>query len=159
MKIKVGFGYDVHALAPEETLVLGGVVIPHSMGTVAHSDGDVLIHALCDALLGAAALRDIGFHFPDTDPKFKGVDSSTLLKEVASLLDSKGFVIGNVDATIAAQQPKINPFIPQMQSHLAQVLGVDLDDVSLKASTTERLGFEGREEGISVYAVALIEKK
>lgn len=159
MKIKIGFGYDVHALAQEETLVLGGVVIPHSMGTVAHSDGDVLIHALCDALLGAAALRDIGFHFPDTDPRFKGADSSALLKEVMTLLGNKGFVVGNVDATIAAQQPKINPFIPEMQSHLAQILGVDLDDVSLKASTTERLGFEGREEGISVYAVALIEKK
>lgn len=149
----------MHALAEGETLVLGGVTIPHIQGTVAHSDGDVLIHALCDALLGAAALRDIGFHFPDTDSRFKGADSSLLLKEVVALLSDKGFSVGNVDATIAAQQPKINPFIPQMQSHLSQVMGVELDDVSLKASTTERLGFEGREEGISVYAVALIEKK
>ena len=158
MKIKVGFGYDVHALAQGESLVLGGVNISHFKGTVAHSDGDVLIHAICDALLGAAALRDIGFHFPDTDPKYKGADSSTLLSEVVALLKENNFEIGNVDATIAAQQPKINPYIPAMQSHLAQVIGVDVMDVSLKASTTEKLGFEGREEGISVYAVALIEK-
>jgi 2-C-methyl-D-erythritol 2,4-cyclodiphosphate synthase len=158
VKIKVGFGYDVHALAQGESLVLGGVSIPHVKGTVAHSDGDVLIHALCDALLGAAALRDIGFHFPDTDVKFKGADSVALLQEVVFLIKNKGFQVGNVDATIAAQQPKINPFIPEMQKLLAGVLELDLDDVSLKASTTERLGFEGREEGISVYAVALIEK-
>ncbi len=158
MKIKVGFGYDVHALAEGENLVLGGVDISHVKGTVAHSDGDVLIHALCDALLGAAALRDIGFHFPDTDPKYKGADSSTLLKEVVALVKEKKFSIGNVDATIAAQQPKINPHIPAMQMHLARILELDLEDVSLKASTTEKLGFEGREEGISVYAVALIEK-
>ena len=158
MKIKVGLGYDVHALEEGESLILGGVNIFHVKGTVAHSDGDVLIHALCDALLGAAALRDIGFHFPDTDPEYKGADSSTLLAEVVALLKKKNFSIGNVDATIAAQQPKINPHIPAMQSHLAAILGVDIDDVSLKASTTERLGFEGREEGISVYAVALIEK-
>lgn len=158
MKIKVGFGYDVHALLEGESLVLGGVDILHSKGTVAHSDGDVLIHAICDALLGAAALRDIGFHFPDTDPRYKGADSSSLLKEVVALLKEKNFSVGNVDATIAAQQPKINPYIPAMQSHLARVIGVDVDDVSLKASTTETLGFEGREEGISVYAVALIEK-
>ena len=158
MKIKVGFGYDVHALAEGESLVLGGVDISHFKGTVAHSDGDVLIHALCDALLGAAALRDIGFHFPDTDPKYKGANSSELLQAVVELLSEKQFSIGNVDATIAAQQPKINPYIPEMQRHLAQVMGIPLEDVSLKASTTERLGFEGREEGISVYAVALIEK-
>ena len=158
MKIKVGFGYDVHALAEGESLVLGGVVIPHWKGTIAHSDGDVLIHALCDALLGAAALRDIGFHFPDTDPQFKGADSTLLLKKVVGLLVDKGFAIGNVDATIAAQQPKINPYIPQMQVKLASILNVEINDVSLKASTTERLGFEGREEGIAVYAVALLEK-
>lgn len=151
-------GYDVHALAEGESLVLGGVAIPHFQGTVAHSDGDVLIHALCDALLGAAALRDIGFHFPDTDLKYKGADSSTLLQEVVALLQERGFFIANVDATIAAQQPKINPYIPAMQSHLSQLMGIDVADVSLKASTTEQLGFEGREEGISVYAVALIEK-
>lgn len=158
MKIKVGFGYDVHALAEGESLVLGGVDISHFKGTVAHSDGDVLIHALCDALLGAAALRDIGFHFPDTDPKFKGANSSKLLKEVVSLLKENNFTVGNVDVTIVAQRPKINPFIPEMQSHLASVLDVPLEDVSLKASTSEKLGFEGREEGISVHAVALIEK-
>lgn len=159
MKIKVGLGYDVHALAEGESLVLGGVDVPHSKGTVAHSDGDVLIHALCDALLGAAALRDIGFHFPDTDPKFKGADSSALLKEVVSLLKTKNFTIGNVDATIVAQRPKINPYIPEMQSHLASVMGILEEDVSIKASTSEKLGFEGREEGISVHAVALIEKQ
>ncbi len=158
MKIKVGLGYDVHALAQGEILILGGIEIPHSKGTVAHSDGDVLIHAICDALLGAAALRDIGFHFPDTNPKYKGINSSDLLKEVVDLLYKNRFNIGNIDATIAAQQPKINPYIAQMQAHLAEVMSIPIEDVSLKASTTERLGFEGREEGISVYAVALIEK-
>ena len=157
MKIRVGFGYDVHALAKGETFILGGVEIPHSQGTVAHSDGDVLAHAISDALLGAAALRDIGFHFPDTDSKYKGADSLTLLREVVTLLHDKGWKVGNIDATIAAQQPKINPYIPRMQKRLAEVLTVDVDDVSLKASTTERLGFEGREEGVSVYAVALIQ--
>ena len=157
MKIRVGFGYDVHALAQGEYLVLGGVDIPHVKGTVAHSDGDVLAHAISDALLGAAALRDIGFHFPDTDPKYKGADSLTLLREVVALLHQKGWYINNVDATIAAQQPKINPHIPAMQKLLAEAMAVDPLDVSLKASTTERLGFEGREEGISVYAVALIQ--
>lgn len=158
MKIKIGFGYDVHALAEGESLVLGGVDIPHALGTVAHSDGDVVLHAISDALLGAATLRDIGFHFPDTDAEFKGADSLFLLSKVVGLLHEKGFTVGNIDVTIAAQQPKINPYIPAMQTKIAQVLHVDLDDVSLKASTTERLGFEGREEGISVYAVALIQK-
>jgi len=158
VNIKVGLGYDVHALAKGESLILGGVEIPHAKGTVAHSDGDVLIHAICDALLGAAALRDIGFHFPDTDPDYKGADSCDLLRNVVELLQEKHFEIGNIDATIAAQQPKINPYIPQMQERLSEILGIAADDVSLKASTTERLGFEGREEGISVYAVALIEK-
>lgn len=158
MKIKIGFGYDVHALAEGESLVLGGVEIPHALGTVAHSDGDVVLHAISDALLGAAALRDIGFHFPDTDAEFKGADSLFLLSKVVGLLHKKGFTVGNIDVTIAAQQPKINPYIPAMQIKIAQVLHLDLDDVSLKASTTERLGFEGREEGISVYAVALIQK-
>lgn len=159
MKIKVGFGYDVHALAKGESLILGGVEFSHDKGTVAHSDGDVVVHAICDALLGAAALRDIGFHFPDTDDAFKGSDSLVLLAKVVDLLKEKNFSIGNIDVTIAAQQPKINPHIVEMQLCLAQVLGVDIDDVSLKASTTERLGFEGREEGITVYAVALIEKQ
>ncbi len=158
MKIRVGFGYDVHALAVGETLILGGVAIPHEKGTIAHSDGDVLIHAICDALLGAAALRDIGFHFPDTDAAYKGVDSVFLLKKVVELLVEKNYHIGNIDATIAAQRPRINPFIPEIQSCLAKAMSIAEEDVSVKASTTERLGFEGREEGISVYAVALIEK-
>ena len=157
MKIRVGFGYDVHALAEGESLILGGVTIPHSQGTVAHSDGDVLAHAISDALLGAAALRDIGYHFPDTNPKYKGADSLSLLREVVALLHQRGWTVGNIDATIAAQQPKINPHIPAMQLLLAEAMAVDVDEVSLKASTTERLGFEGREEGISVYAVALIQ--
>ncbi len=158
MKIRVGLGYDVHALAEGESLILGGVNIEHEKGTVAHSDGDVLIHAICDALLGAASLRDIGFHFPDTDANFKGVDSSKLLARVVELLKEKGYSIGNIDATIAAQRPKINPHIPKMQAHLAEVMRVDLEDISIKASTTEKLGFEGREEGMTVYAVALIQK-
>lgn len=159
MKIRVGFGYDVHALAKGKSLILGGVNIPHSQGTVAHSDGDVLAHAISDALLGAAALRDIGFHFPDTNPKYKGADSLDLLREVVELLHQKGWTVGNIDATIAAQQPKINPHIPAMQLLLADAMAVGVDEVSLKASTTERLGFEGREEGISVYAVALIQNE
>ncbi len=158
MKIRVGLGYDVHALSEGECLVLGGVPIEHEKGTVAHSDGDVLIHAICDALLGAAALRDIGFHFPDTAAELKGIDSSTLLKKVVLLLQENKYAIGNVDATIAAQRPKINPYIPLMQRQLSAIMALPLEDVSIKASTTEKLGFEGREEGISVYAVALIEK-
>lgn len=155
----MGFGFDVHALAEGESLILGGVSIPHTHGTVAHSDGDVLVHAMCDALLGAAALRDIGFHFPDTDDSYKGANSLDLLHRVVELLKEKGWTIGNIDATIAAQKPKINPYISSMQSCLADVMGVDCEDVSIKASTTEKLGFEGREEGVSVYAVALIQNE
>jgi 2-C-methyl-D-erythritol 2,4-cyclodiphosphate synthase len=159
MKIKVGFGYDVHVLKEGEELVLGGVNIEHTKGTIAHSDGDVLIHSICDALLGAANLRDIGYHFPDTDEKFENIDSTVLLSKVEELLSNKGFSIGNIDTTIVAEQPKINPHISKMQDALSSILKIDQSDISIKATTNERMGFEGREEGISVYAVALIEKK
>lgn len=159
MKIKVGFGFDVHQLKEGEDFWLGGIKIPHTKGAVGHSDADVLIHTICDALLGAANLRDIGFHFPPTDYKYKGIDSKILLQEVVKLVAEKGYQIGNIDATIALETPKINPHIPKMKKVLSQLLKVDEDDVSIKATTTERLGFEGREEGVSAYAVVLIEKK
>ena len=159
MKIKVGFGFDVHQLKEGEDFWLGGIKIPHTKGAVGHSDADVLIHTICDALLGAANLRDIGFHFPPTDNKYKGIDSKILLKDVVKLVADKGFQVGNIDATIALERPKVNPHIPAMKKVLAQILQVDEDDVSIKATTTERLGFEGREEGVSAYAVVLIEKK
>lgn len=158
MKIKVGYGYDVHALAEGETLWLGGIQIPHTKGTVAHSDGDVVLHAISDALLGAAGLRDIGFHFPDTAAEFKNADSKVLLQKVMQKLQEKGFCVGNVDCTISAQKPKLNPHIPEMQNVIAKLLQVEAEDVSIKATTTEKLGFEGREEGISVSAVALIQQ-
>jgi len=158
MKIRVGFGFDVHQLKEGQDFWLGGIKIPHTKGAVGHSDADVLIHTICDALLGAANLRDIGFHFPPTDNKYKGIDSKILLKEVVELVVSKGYQIGNIDATIALERPKINPFILEMKSVLAQLLRVDEDDVSIKATTTEKLGFEGREEGVSAYAVVLIQK-
>ncbi|MCB0380241.1 MAG: 2-C-methyl-D-erythritol 2,4-cyclodiphosphate synthase [Flavobacteriales bacterium] len=158
MKIRVGFGFDVHQLKEGEDFWLGGIKIPHTKGAVGHSDADVLIHTICDALLGAANLRDIGFHFPPTDNVYKGIDSKILLKDVVKLISEKGFTIGNVDATIALERPKINPHIPLMKTVLAQLLQVDEDDVSIKATTTEKLGFEGREEGVSAYAVVLIEK-
>lgn len=158
MKIRVGMGYDVHQLVPERDLWLGGVRIPFERGLLGHSDADVLIHAICDALLGAANLRDIGFHFPDKDPRYKGVDSKILLVETVRILKEKGYAVGNIDATVCAERPKLNPHIPEMQSVLAKVMQVDEDCVSLKATTTEKLGFTGREEGISAYAVALIEK-
>ncbi|OFY87813.1 MAG: 2-C-methyl-D-erythritol 2,4-cyclodiphosphate synthase [Bacteroidetes bacterium RIFCSPLOWO2_12_FULL_31_6] len=159
MKIKVGFGFDVHQLKEGEDFWLGGIKIPHTKGAVGHSDADVLIHTICDALLGAANLRDIGFHFPPTDNKYKGIDSKIFLKDVVKLVADKGFQVGNIDATIALERPKVNPHIPAMKKVLAQILQVDEDDVSIKATTTERLGFEGREEGVSAYAVVLIEKK
>lgn len=158
MIFRVGLGFDVHSLAEGESLWLGGIEIPHSKGTVAHSDGDVLIHAVCDAMLGAARLRDIGYHFPDTSSDFKNVDSKILLKKCGELLAEKGYYIGNIDATIAAQKPKLKDFIPLMEEKMAEVLGLDADAVSVKATTTEKLGFEGREEGISAYAVVLIQK-
>jgi 2-C-methyl-D-erythritol 2,4-cyclodiphosphate synthase len=158
MKIRVGFGFDVHQLKEGQDFWLGGIKIPHTKGAVGHSDADVLIHTICDALLGAANLRDIGFHFPPTDNKYKGIDSKILLKEVVELVCNKGYQVGNVDATIALEKPKVNPFIPEMKKVLAQLLKVDEDDVSIKATTTEKLGFEGREEGVSAYAVVLIQK-
>ena len=153
---RIGHGYDVHALADGLRLVLGGVEIPHSKGCVAHSDGDVAIHALCDALLGAAALGDIGLHFPDSSDEFRGIDSRILLRRVAALLRKKGYAIGNVDCTIRMQRPKLRPYIDRMREALAADLGIGADRVSVKATTTEQLGFEGREEGVSVSAVALI---
>lgn len=159
MDYRIGHGYDVHALADGLRLVLGGVEIPHAKGFVAHSDGDVAIHAVCDALLGAAALGDIGKHFPDTSADYAGIDSKILLRRVAEMLREKGYEIGNVDCTIRMQRPKLRPYIDAMRAAMAGAMGVDDDRVSVKATTTEQLGFEGREEGVSVTAVALIYKK
>lgn len=156
--IRIGHGYDVHALADGLRLVLGGVEIEHSKGCVAHSDGDVAIHAICDALLGALALGDIGKLFPDTSMEFKGIDSKILLRRVCDVVEQKGYKISNVDCTIAMQRPKLRPHIDTMRQTLADVMGVDVDRVSVKATTTERLGFEGREEGVSTHAVALLIK-
>ncbi len=158
MNFRIGYGYDVHRLAEGETLWLGGVLVPHSKGTVAHSDGDVLIHALCDAMLGAAKLGDIGRHFPDTSSEYKNIDSKILLVKTSELIAAKNYQIGNLDVTVAAQKPKLKPFIPEMEETIARLLKIDLDVVSIKATTTEELGFEGREEGISVHAVVLLEK-
>jgi 2-C-methyl-D-erythritol 2,4-cyclodiphosphate synthase len=158
MKIRVGFGYDVHQLQPGLPFWLGGIEVPHTHGALGHSDADVLIHVICDALLGAANLRDIGFHFPDTDPQYKGIDSKKLLAEVMVILRAKGYEVGNVDSTICLEKPKVNPHIPAMRATLAQVMGVDEDDISIKATTTEKLGFVGRQEGVSAYATVLITK-
>ena len=155
---RVGTGYDVHALGEGLPLWMGGVQIPHSHGLVGHSDADVLLHAICDALLGAAALGDIGKHFPDTDPQYKGISSLKLLAHVGRLLEQQGYHIGNIDSTVVAQRPKLAPYIEQMRHNIADTLGIDYDCVSVKATTTEHLGFEGRMEGISAQAVALIEK-
>lgn len=157
-KIRIGMGYDVHQLVSNRDLWLGGIRVPHTFGLLGHSDADVLIHAICDAILGAANMRDIGYHFPDTSPEFKGADSKVLLRRVIELIGERGYRVGNIDATICAERPKINPHIPAMQQCLSQVMGIDIDAVSIKATTTEMLGFTGREEGISAYAVALIEK-
>ena len=158
MSYRIGLGYDVHQLAEGETLWLGGVLIPHDKGLIAHSDGDVLLHAICDALLGAAKLRDIGYHFPDTSSEFRNIDSKVLLTETYRLVNEKGFRLVNLDATISAQRPKLKDFIPHMEQTIAFVLKVEVDAINIKATTTEKLGFEGREEGISVQAVVLIEK-
>ena len=159
MKIRVGFGYDVHRLVEGRELWLGGIRLEHGKGLLGHSDADVLIHAICDALLGAANLRDIGFHFPDTASQYEHIDSKILLKETIGLLAERGYTVGNIDATVCAERPKLNPHIPQMQQTLADVMGIDTDAVSIKATTTEKLGFTGREEGISAYAVALINRE
>uniref|UniRef100_UPI003FEEE4EE 2-C-methyl-D-erythritol 2,4-cyclodiphosphate synthase n=1 Tax=Prevotella sp. TaxID=59823 RepID=UPI003FEEE4EE len=153
---RIGMGYDVHKLVEGRKLVLGGIEIPHTVGLLGHSDADVLIHAICDALLGAANMRDIGYHFPDTSASTLGMDSKVILAKVIDLIATKGYKVGNIDATVCAERPKINPHVPAMKACLAHVMGCDEDQVSIKATTTERLGFTGREEGISAYAVALI---
>ena len=153
---RIGIGYDVHKLKDGLDFFLGGIQIPYHRGCVAHSDGDVLIHAICDALLGAANLRDIGYHFPDSDPKYKGIDSKKLLKETYRLVKERGYEIGNIDSVISLQKPKIKDYIPEMQKKLASVLEIDESQISVKATTTEGLGFEGREEGISAQAVVMI---
>lgn len=158
MKIRVGFGYDVHRLEEGKEFWIGGIKVPHTHGAVGHSDADVLIHVICDALLGAANLRDIGFHFSDKDPKYKGIDSKILLKDVVKLVNDKGFSIGNIDSTICLERPKVNPHIPEMKTCLAKVMGMDEEDISIKATTTERLGFVGKEEGVAAYATVLIQK-
>ena len=156
---RVGLGFDVHRLVEGRALWLGGVNIPWERGLLGHSDADVAIHALCDALLGAAALRDIGYHFPDTDPRYKGIDSRLLLRHVMRLLDEQGYRLGNCDITICAEQPKLNPHIPAMQQELAACMDCEPGQVSIKATTTEKLGYTGRGEGIAAYAVALIQSK
>lgn len=154
--VRIGYGYDVHQLAEGYELWLGGIRIDHHKGSVGHSDADVIIHVICDALLGAAKMRDIGYHFPDTDPMYKGIDSKKLLAEVMTKLRDKHYEVGNIDVTLEAQEPKIKPHIPKMIDVLAEVMEVDPDDISIKATTTERLGFVGREEGVAAHAVALI---
>lgn len=152
-------GFDVHRLVPDRELWLGGIRIPHTMGLLGHSDADVLIHAICDALLGAANLRDIGHHFPDTSAATLGMDSKEILRQCIGLIEEKGYKVGNIDATVCAERPKINPHVDRMRSCLAGVMGCDEDQISIKATTTERLGFTGREEGISAYAVCMIWKQ
>ena len=156
MRLRVGFGYDVHQLKDNHPFILGGIRIDHAKGAFGHSDADVLLHVICDALLGAANLRDIGFQFPDTDNSFKGIDSKILLKRTVELITGKGYSVQNIDCTICLQKPKINPLIPEMQKAIAPILNVDADAVSIKATTTEKLGFIGREEGVSAYCVCLI---
>lgn len=158
MKIRVGFGYDVHRQEEGRELWIGGIKLEHTKGLLGHSDADVLLHAICDAILGAANLRDIGFHFPDTAAEYKDVDSKLLLKKTLEVVTEKGYRIGNIDATIVAERPKINPHVPAMQKVIAEILQIDEDDISIKASTSEKIGFVGREEGMTAYAVALIEK-
>lgn len=159
MKIRTGFGFDVHKLVPGRELWLGGIRLEHETGLLGHSDADVLIHAICDALLGAANLRDIGYQFPDNDNAYKNIDSKILLRRTVELLASKGYIVGNIDATVCAERPKLNPHIERMKDVLAEVMQTDRENISIKATTTEKLGFTGREEGISAYAVVLIEKE
>ena len=158
MSLRVGFGFDVHRLDEGKPFFLGGIKIPHTKGAVGHSDADVLIHTICDAILGAADLRDIGFHFPDTDEEYRGIDSKILLKDVMDLVRKEGYELANVDVTIALQVPKVNPYIPEMKNVLAQTMSVSSGQISIKATTTEKLSFVGREEGVSAYAVALIQR-
>lgn len=158
MKIRVGFGFDVHRLVEGRELWLGGIRLEHEKGLLGHSDADVLIHAICDALLGAANMRDIGYHFPDTAGEYKDIDSKILLFDTMELLRDAGYTLGNIDATVAAERPKLNPHIPEMKRVMADVLQVDVEDISIKATTTEKLGFTGRQEGIAAYATVLIQK-
>ena len=158
MKIRTGFGFDVHKLVEGRDLWMGGIKLEHSLGLLGHSDADVLIHAICDALLGAANMRDIGYHFPDTSADTLDIDSKILLRKTMDLIATKGYRLGNIDATICAERPKMNPHIPAMKECLAKVMDCDVDDISIKATTTEKLGFTGREEGISAYATVLITK-
>lgn len=158
MKVRVGFGYDVHQLVEGRDLMLGGIKIEHCKGLLGHSDADVLLHAVCDALLGAASMRDIGYHFPDTSADTLDIDSKIILRKTIDLLATKGYKVGNIDATICAERPKLNPYVPEMKACMAQIIGCDEDDISIKATTTEKLGFTGREEGMAAYAVCLIEK-
>lgn len=158
MKVRVGFGFDVHQLKEGKELWLGGIKISHTKGAVGHSDADVLIHAICDALLGAAGLRDIGFHFPDTSSEFKGIDSKILLERVSLLLKKEGYSIGNIDCTLVLEQPKINPHIDEMKKTLSAILNIEVNDIGIKATTNEKMGYVGREEGVCAYAVALIQK-
>ena len=159
MKTRIGFGYDVHKLVEGRDLWLGGIKLEHTHGLLGHSDADVLIHAICDAILGAANMRDIGYHFPPKKGnEFENIDSKILLRKTIDLVATKGYTIGNIDATICAERPKMNPRIPEMKETLAQVMNIDIDDISIKATTSEKLGFTGREEGISAYAVVLLER-
>ena len=159
MNIRVGFGWDVHKLVEGRDLWLGGIKIDHTKGLLGHSDADVLLHAVCDAILGAANMRDIGYHFPDTSADTLDIDSKILLKKTVALVADKGYSVGNIDATIVAERPKINPHVPDMKKCMAEVMGIPEDDISIKASTSEKLGYVGREEGITAYAVVLLEKK
>jgi 2-C-methyl-D-erythritol 2,4-cyclodiphosphate synthase len=158
MKIKVGFGFDVHQLQEGRKLVLGGVDVPHVKGALGHSDADVVIHALCDALLGAAGLKDIGFYFPDTDATFKNIDSRILLEKVIQLIEERNFTVGNADISLVLEKPKIKPYIDEMKAQLSKILKIDAEDISIKATTNEKLGYVGREEGVAAYAVVLIQK-
>lgn len=157
--LRIGFGIDFHQLVEERDLWLGGVKIPHTKGALGHSDADVLLHAICDAMLGALALGDIGIHFPNTDPTYKNIDSKVLLRHCNELIGSKGYKIVNIDSSLTLEAPKIMPYVPQMQSTISEILGLEPTDVSVKATTTEKLGFVGREEGVVAYAVVLLEKK
>lgn len=159
MSIRIGFGIDFHQLVEGRDLMLGGVKIPHSKGALGHSDADVLLHAICDALLGALALGDIGVHFPNNDPGFKDIDSKILLQKSYELVQNKGYRVINIDSTLCLEQPKIKPFVPQMQTAIANILSVNIDDISIKATTTEKMGFAGREEGLVAYATVLLEKR
>ena len=156
--LRIGYGYDVHALAPGYPLVLGGVTVPHEQGAVGHSDADVILHVICDALLGALALGDIGHHFPDTDPAYKGIDSALLLERVYALVRARDWSLANLDCTLCLQRPKVAGYVPEMRARIAEILGVDVERVSVKATTTEKLGFVGTEEGVSAHAVVLLRR-